>query len=98
MDLKLELKYLKDMKTASELNRTAGYLVYCSFNNDRQDTHELLCDKYGIDYIECKMKITNRLDETIGFDLDYDYNEEEMFEFAKKLSVKLNEMKEVRDE
>lgn len=76
---------------SAKINALCGYIAYCTANYDRTDIHNLICDYVGVKHDDAEMqRITNNLDKEIGFDVDKDYEKEEVREFAIKLADKFN--------
>ena len=86
-------KYLSGMQFVAKLYAATGGSCYCAASNDRADIHEEICAIIGKEHCDAGvLEITNNLDKHIGFDVDANYTNEEVAEYAKRLASKLLEL------
>lgn len=86
-------KYLSGMQFVAKLYAAMGGSCYCAASNDRADIHEKICTIIGKEhYDKGVLEITNNLDKHIGFNVDANYTNEEVAEYAKRLASKLLEL------
>ena len=85
-------KYLRDIAFAAKISSLAGVAVYCSANTERIDTHEAICELLEVDHFDERIKkITDNLNDSIGFCFDEEYSDLEFEKLAKTLAEKLME-------